>query len=49
MRLRFTKPALASLDRVLDYIHSQSPGGAVSVENRIKNTLKLISTYPESG
>lgn len=49
MRLRFTRPALADLDAVLDYIAAQSPAGAQRVQRRIKAIFELVRAHPGIG
>ncbi len=49
MRLRYTKPALADLDSILDYITSQSPQGAARVHARIEAIIDLLLTHQRIG
>jgi toxin ParE1/3/4 len=49
MRLRYTRPALADLDNILQYIAVQSSHGAVRVYSRIQAILDLLLTYPNIG
>ena len=49
MKLRFTLPALADLDSILDYIAARSPQGAKCVQGRIQNIIGLLLTHPEIG
>jgi toxin ParE1/3/4 len=47
--LRFTRPALADLDEILDYISDRSPQGASKVHARIKEILDLLLRHPRVG
>jgi len=49
MRLRYTKPALADLDSILDYISVQSEQGAARVHARIGAIIALLLTHPRIG
>ena len=49
MRLRYTLPALADLDQILDYIVSRSPQGARNVQARIRTVIDLLVQYPYVG
>ena len=49
MRLRYTRPALAELDQLLDYISARSPQAARRVQKRIKTVLDLLCDYPGVG
>jgi plasmid stabilization system protein ParE len=49
MKLRFTRPALADLENILDYIAERSPQGAKRVHARIRTILDLISQHPRIG
>lgn len=49
MRLRYTLPALADLDQILDYIAARSPKGAVYVQARIKAITDLLLRHPRIG
>jgi len=49
VKLRFTLPALADLDSILDYISARSPQGAARVHARIKAILELLLNYPRMG
>jgi plasmid stabilization system protein ParE len=49
MRLRYTRPALADLDSILDYIALQSPQGANRVFARIQAIVGLLLTHPRIG
>ena len=49
MKLRYTLPALADLDSVLDYIAAHSPQGARRVQARIQAIIDLLVLHPGIG
>ena len=49
MKLRYTLPALADLNSVLDYIAVRSPGGARRVQARIQAIIDLLLLHPGIG
>lgn len=49
MKLRYTRPALADLSAILDYIAAHSPQGARRVQARIKALTDLLLLYPHIG
>ena len=49
MRLRYTLPALADLNSILDYIAAASPQGAQRVQRRIQHVISLLLTHPNIG
>lgn len=49
MRLRYTRPALADLSAILDYIAAHSPQGAKRVQARIQTVIDLLLHYPQLG
>ena len=49
MRLRYTLPALADLNAILEYIGDHSPKGAARVKGRIQTVLDLLLSYPNIG
>ena len=49
MRLRYTRPALADLDAILDYITRHSPQGAKRVHARVKIVIDLLLSHPRIG
>ncbi len=49
MKVRFTSPALAELEAVLDYLAARSPQGAARVQARIKMFVNLLSSHPLIG
>jgi toxin ParE1/3/4 len=48
-RLRYTLPALADLESVLDYIAARSPQGARRVQTRIRTVIDLLTQHPFIG
>jgi toxin ParE1/3/4 len=49
VRVRYTLPALADLDDILDYLAPRSPRGAARVQARIKIFVDLLSSHPLIG
>jgi plasmid stabilization system protein ParE len=49
VRLRYTLPALADLDAILDYIAAHSPQGAKRVQARIQALIDLLLYHPQIG
>ena len=49
MRLRYTLPALADLNEILDYISENSPQGAHRVQLRLQRLIDLLLVYPYIG
>lgn len=49
MRLRYTLPALADLDSILDRVAERSPQGAARVHARIRAVTDLLVRYPPIG
>ncbi len=49
MRLRYTLPALADLESVLDYIAARSPRGAARIHSRIRSITDLLLRFPLAG
>ena len=49
VKLRYTRPALADLAEILDYIAARSPTGAARVHSRIKAITELLLTHPRIG
>lgn len=49
MRLRYTLPALADLNAVLDYIAVHSQQGARHVQRRIRAITELLLQHPGIG
>jgi len=48
-QLRYTRPALADLEAVLDYIATHSPQGARRVQARIQGVIDLLAQHPFIG
>jgi toxin ParE1/3/4 len=49
LKIRYTAPALADLDSVLDYIAARSPQGATRVQARIQAAIALLAIHPHIG
>jgi toxin ParE1/3/4 len=49
VRLRYTSPALADLESILDYIADHSPQGARRVQTRIQTIIDLLLQFPHIG
>jgi toxin ParE1/3/4 len=49
VRLRYTLPALADLNSILDYIAAHSPRGAQRVQGRIQGIIELLLSHPDIG
>jgi toxin ParE1/3/4 len=49
VNLRYTLPALADLDSILNYIADRSPQGAKRVQARIQAIINLLLTHPYIG
>jgi toxin ParE1/3/4 len=49
VKLRFTLPALADLNSILDYIAAHSPQGAKRVQGRIQGIISLLLSHPDIG
>jgi len=49
MRLRYTQPALADLDAILEYIAIHSPQGAARVHARIEVIINLLLSHLASA
>ncbi|MDE1900820.1 MAG: type II toxin-antitoxin system RelE/ParE family toxin [Alphaproteobacteria bacterium] len=49
MKIRYTRPALADLDSILDYIAQREPQGARRVQGRISEFINLLSSHPLMG
>jgi toxin ParE1/3/4 len=48
-QLRYTLPALADLNAVLDYIEAHSPQGARRVQARMQGIIDLLLLHPHIG
>jgi toxin ParE1/3/4 len=49
VRVRYTRPALADLDAILDYVAAYSPHGARRVQSRIHTFIGHLAGYPLIG
>jgi plasmid stabilization system protein ParE len=49
MRLRYTRPALADLDSILDYVAAHSLQGAARIHARIAAIVHLLLSRPRLG
>jgi toxin ParE1/3/4 len=49
VKLRYTIPALADLDAILDYIATHSPQGARRVQTRLSKVINLLPLHPYIG
>jgi plasmid stabilization system protein ParE len=49
VRVRYTLPALADLNAILDYISESSPRGAKRVQQRIQRVIGLLLSHPAMG
>ena len=49
MKLRYTLPALAGLERVLSYLEGRSPSAARNVRVRIQAVTQLLLKNPRAG
>jgi toxin ParE1/3/4 len=49
VKLRYTKPALADLRSILDYISISSPQGAQRVRRRLRQIANLLRSFPQAG
>jgi toxin ParE1/3/4 len=49
VKVRFTLPALADLNSILDYIAAHSPQGAKRVQGRIRDMINVLSAHPHIG
>jgi toxin ParE1/3/4 len=49
VRLRYTRPALADLDAIFEYIAERSPTGARRVAARLQEAIELLPSFPSMG
>ena len=49
MRVRYTRPALADLEAILEYTATHSPRGAKRVRAKIKSAIDLLLRHPLIG
>ena len=49
MRLEWSAFALADRNAIFDYIGADSPEAAIAVDERIREQIKILAGFPESG
>jgi toxin ParE1/3/4 len=49
IRLEWTVLAQADRDGIFEYIESDSPQAAITVDDRIREQVKTLARFPESG
>jgi toxin ParE1/3/4 len=49
LKVRYTLPALADLEAILDYVTERSPQGAHRIKTRIRAVEQLLAQYPLTG
>jgi len=49
MKLRYTLPALADLQSILEHIAAQSPSGSSKVADRLRSVMELARQHPQIG
>ena len=49
MKIRYTAPAFADLNLILDYVAEHSPQGANRVQARIQSAIDLLRSHPHIG
>lgn len=49
VKLRYTLPALADLNSILDYVAAHSPQGARRIQVRIQTIIDLLLIHPHIG
>ena len=49
LKLRYTRPALADLSAILDYIAAHSPQGARRIQARIQTLTDILLLHPHIG
>jgi plasmid stabilization system protein ParE len=49
MRLRYTLPAQADFNQILDYVAERSPQAAARIQARIKRATELLLSHPFMG
>jgi len=49
VRVRYTLPALAEFEAIMDYLASHSPQGARRVGARLKSFVELLPAHPRIG
>jgi toxin ParE1/3/4 len=49
MRLEWSAYALADRTAIFDYIEADSPQAAIEVDDRIREQVKILAPFPQSG
>ena len=49
MTVRYTRRALAQIDRALAYVEERSPQGAAQVRDRLIDLVALLEEHPHAG
>jgi len=49
VKIRYTAPAFADLNLILDYVAEHSPQGANRVQARIQSVIELLTSHPHIG
>jgi toxin ParE1/3/4 len=49
MRVRYTPEAFADRERIIEYLHERSPGGARNVAASIRDAVAQLREHPLSG
>jgi toxin ParE1/3/4 len=49
VKIRYTAPALADLNSILDFIATHSPQGAKQVHARLRFVINLLADHPRIG
>jgi len=49
VKIRYTLPALADLDSILNFVAARSPQGANRVQTRIQAVIRLLAEHPHMG
>ena len=48
MRIRYTRKALVQLDAILQFVHEQSPRGAMKIKRSIVSSISRLTRFPYS-
>ncbi|CAJ0863535.1 hypothetical protein AMST5_01589 [freshwater sediment metagenome] len=49
MKARFTRRAVADIERVFTYLDERSPAGAISVKRALKRSIETIEAFSMGG
>ncbi len=49
VNVRYTRRALAQLDKILDYVEERSPQGATHLRDRVVRLMSLLAEQPYAG